>query len=521
MNNLIILILIGLGGLGLGTLVGWIIRKGIVGKQLNSAESNAKKIINDADREAESRKKEGILEVKEEMHKLRTGFEKETSGRRVELQELEKRMMQKESSLDRKVETLDKKDLEIEKKKKYVISKEKWISDESDKLNQVKEEQKKVLERLAKMTPEEAKNILLSRMEEEVKKEGMSMMKKIEQQTIETADRKSKRILSQAIQKAASEFTADVTVSTVALPDDEMKGRIIGREGRNIKAFETATGVDLIIDDTPEALTLSAFDGVRREVARVSLERLIADGRIHPTRIEETVIKAREEMDGHLKEVGEQAAYELDIQGIHPEIIKLIGRLRYRTSYGQNVLQHSVEVAKAARVMALELKLDAGFAARAGLLHDIGKAVDHDVEGTHAKIGADLAKKHEESDKIVNAIAAHHEDCPVETIEAILIQAGDAVSASRPGARRESLEFYLKRLENLEKIAESFPGVEKSYAIQAGREIRIIVDPGRVDDDMAMQMARDIARKVEHELKYPGQIKVTVVREVRSVEVAR
>lgn len=519
MDNLIVFV--GLGAVVLGIIIGWIIRVIAAGRQLNSAESNVKRIIDDAQKEYESKKKEGILEAKEEMHKSRMNFDRETKSRRTELQEFEKRVMQKETNLDRKVDMLEKKELELDKKVKYISSKEKWVTEESGRLSQVKEEQKKVLERLAKMTPEEAKKILLSRMEEEVKREGMTLIRKIEQQAIETADRKAKRILSQAIQKSASEYTADITVSTVSLPDDEMKGRIIGREGRNIKAFETASGVDLIIDDTPGAITLSAFDGVRREIARVSLERLIADGRIQPARIEETVKKAGEEMDEHLKEVGEQAAYDLNVQGLNSELFKLIGRLRYRTSYGQNVLQHSIEVAKAVKVMAAELKLDVNLAVRAGLLHDIGKAIDHDVEGTHAKIGADLTKKYEESDKVVNAIAAHHEDCPAETIEAVLIQAGDAISASRPGARRESLEFYLKRLENLEKIAESFPGVEKSYAIQAGREIRIIVDPANVDDDMSAQMAREVAKRVEQELKYPGQIKVTVVREVRSVEVAK
>jgi len=519
MNNMVFIT--AAAGLAAGVLLGWLMRMAFAKKQLASAELNAKKIIEEAKRESEAKKKEGLLEVKDELHKSRINFENETKNRRLELQNYEKRVIQRETFVDRKLEMVEKREIELDKKEKSIVTKENWLNEESNRLSQVKEEQQKVLERLARMTPEEAKKILLSRMEEEVKKEGISLMRKIEQAAIETAERKSKRILSQAIQKCASEYTADIAVSTVSLPDDEMKGRIIGREGRNIKAFETATGVDLIIDDTPGAITLSAFDGVRREVARVSLERLIADGRIHPARIEETVTKAKEEMEAHIKDVGEQAVYDLSIQGIHPELIKLLGRLRYRTSYGQNVLQHSIEVARAAKVIANELKLDGNLAARAGLLHDIGKAIDHDIEGTHAKIGSDLAKKYEEADNIVNAIAAHHEDCPVETIEAILVQASDAISASRPGARRESLEFYLKRLENLEKIAESFPGVDKSYAIQAGREIRIIVDPVKITDDQAVQMARDIARRVEQELKYPGQIKVTVVRELRSVEVAR
>ena len=504
-----------------GIILGYLFRFMYARNKLNSAEQDARKIMEEAKREAEAKKKEGMLEVRDEMHRVRVEFEKETHNRRVELQALEKRLMQREESMDRKADILEQKEVELDKKDKRVISREKWLNDESQNLTAVKEEQKKVMERLARMSQGEAKKLLLSRMEEEARKEGLAIIKKVEQETLETADRKAKKILSHAMQRCAAEYTAEITVSTVPLPDDEMKGRIIGREGRNIRAFETATGVDVIIDDTPEAITLSAFDGVRREIARVSLERLIADGRIHPARIEEIVEKAKKEMEVHLKEVGEQAAIEFGLQNLNHEIAKMIGRLRYRTSYGQSVLQHSTEVAKIAGVMASELGLDVKFAWRAGLFHDIGKAIDRDVEGTHAQIGADLLKKYNESPRIINAVAAHHEDCPAETIEAILIQSADAVSAARPGARRESLEYYLKRLENLEKIATSFQGVEKAYAIQAGREVRIIVTPESVDDNKAYQLARDIARKIETEMQYPGQIKVTVIREVRSVEVAK
>jgi ribonuclease Y len=510
-----------MGYILLGILVGYILRFIYAKFQASSVEARAKRIIDSAEREAEAKKKEGLLEIKDEMHRARIKFEEETRSRRQELENLEKRLAQKDENLDRKLDILERKEREIEKKERYILGKEKYLEEEAKRLAQVKEEQKRVLERLARMTPEEAKKVLLASMEEEAKREGATIIRRMEQEAIESGTRRAKEILSQAIQRCAVEHTADITVSTVSLPDDEMKGRVIGREGRNIRAFENATGVDLIIDDTPEAITLSAFDGVRREIARVALERLIADGRIHPARIEEVVEKVKKEMENHLKSVGEQAAFDIGVQGLHPEIIRLIGRLKYRSSYGQNVLQHSLEVAYIASVLASEVGVDAKFARRAGLIHDIGKSIDRDVEGTHAQIGADLARKYNESPKMVNAIAAHHEDCPAQSIEAILLQAADAVSAARPGSRRESLEYYLKRLENLEKVAHSFRGVEKAYAIQAGREIRIIVEPEEVEDSMVQNLAREIAKKIEKELEYPGQIKVTVIRETRAVETAK
>jgi len=515
------MILVILGCLLLGIVLGYILRFIYARFQASSVEAQAKRIIDSAQREAEAKKKEGILEIKDEMHKTRVKFEEETRSRRQELENLEKRLGQKDENLDRKVDILERKEREIEKKERYILGKEKHLEEESKRLTQVQEEQKRVLERLARMTPEEAKKVLLASMEEEAKREATTIVRRMEQEAVEMGAGKAKEILSQAIQRCAVEHTADITVSTVSLPDDEMKGRVIGREGRNIRAFENATGVDLIIDDTPEAITLSAFDGVRREIARVALERLIADGRIHPARIEEVVEKVKKEMEAHLKSVGEQSAFDIGVQGLHSEIIRLIGRLKYRTSYGQNVLQHSLEVAYLASVLANELGVDAKFARRAGLIHDIGKSIDRDVEGTHAQIGADLARKYNESPKMANAIAAHHEDCPAQSIEAVLLQAADAISASRPGSRRESLEYYLKRLEKLEKLANSFRGVEKAYAIQAGREIRIIVEPEEVEDSMVQDLARGIAKKIEKEIEYPGQIKVTVIRETRAIETAK
>ncbi len=515
------LILIGFGGLILGVIAGYFIRMLIAKLKIGLAEANAKRILNEAEREAESKRKEGILEIKEETHKARLEFERETHDRRQELQKLEKRLIQKEENLDHKVDILERKEREIGNKERNINNREKVLKDEEQRLVKESEEQKKILQRLANMTTEEAKKILLSQMEEEAKRDGALMIKRVEQQAREEATKKAKEIVGLAIQRCAAEHTMDITVTTVPLPNDEMKGRIIGREGRNIRTIETLTGVDLIIDDTPEAITLSAFDGVRREIARIAVEKLISDGRIHPGRIEEVITKVEKEMDENLKNIGDEAAFELGISNIHPEIIKILGRLKYRTSYGQNVLQHSKEVAALAGVLAGELGVDIQLAKRAGLLHDIGKAVSHEVEGTHAKIGADLAKKYNENPKVINAIDAHHEDIAADSIEAVLIAAADAISASRPGVRRESLEHYVKRLENLEKLADSFRGVEKAYAIQAGREIRIIVDADTVDDVIAAQLARDIAKKIEKELEYPGQVKVTVIREVRAVEVAK
>jgi len=514
-------LLVVIGCLFLGILIGYILRFIYARLQASSVEAQAKRIIESAQREAEAKKKEGLLEIRDEMQRARIKFEEETRSRREELENFEKRLAQKDENLDRKVDILERKEREIDKKEKYILGKERYLEEEARRLTQVKEEQKRVLERLARMTPEEAKKVLLANMEEEAKREVTAIIRRMEQEAIEMGTIRAKEILGQAIQRCAADYTADITVSTVSLPDDEMKGRVIGREGRNIRAFENATGVDLIIDDTPEAITLSAFDGVRREIARVALERLIADGRIHPARIEEVVEKVKKEMEMHLKSVGEQVAFDVGVQGLHAEIIRLIGRLKYRTSYGQNVLEHSLEVAHIASVLAEEVGVDAKFARRAGLIHDIGKSIDRDVEGTHAQIGADLVRKYNESPKMVNAIAAHHEDCPAQSIEAVLLQAADAVSASRPGSRRESLEYYLKRLEKLEKIANSFRGVEKAYAIQAGREVRIIVEPEEVEDSMVQDLAREIAKKIEKEVEYPGQIKVTVIRETRAIETAK
>jgi ribonuclease Y len=505
------------GGVGLGVLA----RRYWFERNTNDLREQGKAIIGEARKEAETIKKEAILQAKDTLFQMKADFEKETKETRRELQSLEKRLLQKEEHLDRKSETLDKRESAISKKEKTLGQQEKEISDKEKEVQRLLEEQLAKLESLSGISAQEAKEMVIRAIENEARHEAALLVKKIETEAREMADRKAKDVISVAIQRYAGDYVAEKTVSVVNLPNEEMKGRIIGREGRNIRTLEATTGVDLIIDDTPEAVILSGFNPIRREVARMSLERLISDGRIHPARIEEIVEKVNIEVENTIRESGEQAAFDVGVHGIHPELIKLLGKLKYRTSYAQNVLQHSREVAFLAGVMAAELGLNEKQAKRAGLLHDIGKSVDHEVEGPHAVIGADLAKKYGESHGIIHAIAAHHEDVAAEDVLAVLVQAADALSGARPGARKELLETYVKRLEDLEKIACSFSGVAKAYAIQAGRELRIIVESGAVGDADVVLLSRDIAKKIESDLTYPGQIKVTVIREIRSVEYAK
>jgi ribonucrease Y len=519
--NLIVAIVLIIVTTGLGFLVGFFYRKHLMESHIESLEILGKKILDEARKEAENIKKESRLQAKDHLYQLKQEVEKETQERRQELLMLERRFLQKEENLEKKTSLLDERETEINKKTKQIGQQEKSLLDKEERYQQLIAEQNARLEQLAGLTAQEAKDLLLRTMEREVRTEAARMVKRIDTEARETASRKAREITALAIRRYASDHVAEQTVSVVPLPNEEMKGRIIGREGRNIRALEAATGVDIIIDDTPEAVILSAFNPVRREVARMSLERLITDGRIHPGRIEEIVAKVAQEMEEKIRSAGEEAAFDAGVHGLHPEIIKLLGKLKYRTSYAQNVLQHSLEVCYLCGIMAAELGLNEKHARRAGLLHDIGKAVDHEAEGVHAIIGADLAKRFGESAKVVHAIAAHHEDVPTESIVAILVQAADTLSGARPGARREMLETYIKRLEDLERVARSFNGISKSYAIQAGREIRLIVESDKVNDEEAAMLSRDVAKKIEHELTYPGQVKVMVIRETRAVEYAR
>ena len=509
-----------LGGLFL-FIVGYLLRKYTAGMKVKRAEDKAKTIITHSKAEAERRSREAALQAKDMLLKMRTEFEEETKERRKELLIMERRLMQKEENIDRKVELIDQKGRELKKTEASIRQKKEEIDNQKAELDRLLVEEKQRLENISGMSKEQAKASLVQKMEEEAKTEAAYTIKRIQEETRDKADKEARKIVGLAIQKCAVDHTVDTTVSVVNLPSEEMKGRIIGREGRNIRALEMATGVDVIIDDTPEAVIISGFDKYRREIAKRSLERLLEDGRIHPGRIEEVVAKVKKEMEAMIKEDGENTLLDMGIHGVHAEVVKLLGRLKFRTSYGQNVLQHSKETAMLMATMAGELRLDVRLAKRIGLLHDIGKAVSHEMEGTHSKLGADLAKKFGEPEIVVHAIEAHHNDVEPRTLLAVLIQAADAVSASRPGARRETLESYVKRLGDLEAIANSFPGVEKTYAIQAGREIRIMVKPEKVDDARTAIMALEIKKRIESELQYPGQVKVVVIRETRSVEYAR
>ena len=494
--------------------IGATYRKKVAEREIGSAEDEATRIINEAIRSGESKKKEMLLEAKDEIHKSRTEHEKEVKERRSELSKQERRLQQKEEALDKKMDAFERKEEDLAKKQAAVTATQ-------NEVNLIKKSQMDVLEKISGLTQDQAKQYLLDSVESEVRHETAMKIKEVETQMKEEAERTAREIIATAIQRCAADHAAETTVSVVPLPNDEMKGRIIGREGRNIRTLETITGVDLIIDDTPEAITVSSFDPVRREIARLALEKLIADGRIHPTRIEDMVEKARREVDRTIKEEGERACYETGVHNLHPELVKILGRQKFRTSYGQNVLNHSIEVAHISGLLAAELGVDVPLAKRAGLLHDLGKAVDHEMEGSHVQLGVELARKYKESPAVVHAIEAHHGDVEPQTVIACLVQAADAISAARPGARRENVENYIRRLEKLEELTGSYPGVEKTYAIQAGREVRIMVKPEEVSEDSMILLARDIARKLEAELEYPGQIKVNVIRETKAVDYAK
>ena len=501
-------------GLGIGVVIGIIYRKKVAEQAIGSAEAEATRLINEAIRGGENKKKEMLLEAKDEIHRSRTEYEKEVKERRAELSKQERRLEQKETTLDKKTEAFERKEEELNKRLQKV-------ADTQAKADEVLAAQEAKLEELSGLTQEQAKQYLLESVENEVRHESAMKIKEIEAQLKDNAENLAREVIATAIQRCAADHAAETTVSVVPLPNDEMKGRIIGREGRNIRTLETITGVDLIIDDTPEAITVSSFDPVRREIARLALEKLIQDGRIHPTRIEDMVEKARREVDRTIREEGERACYETGVHNLNPELIKILGRQKYRTSYGQNVLNHSMEVSHIAGLLASELGVDVTLAKRAGLLHDLGKSVDHEMEGSHVQLGADLARKYKENPVIVNAIEAHHGDVEPKTIIAVLVQAADAISAARPGARRENVENYIRRLQKLEELTGTWPGVDKAYAIQAGREIRIMVKPEVVTEDNMILLARDIAKKIEQELEYPGQIKVNVIRETKAVEYAK
>ena len=494
--------------------IGVIYRKKVAEREISSAEDEARRIINEAIKGGENKKREMLVEAKEEIHKNRTEYEREVKERRADLQKQERRLQQKEESLDKKTDAFERKEEDLRKRQASVVATQEEVS-------LIKKSQLEMLEKISGLTQDEAKHQILSSLENECRHDAALKIKEIEAETKENADRMAREIISIAIQRCAADHAAEATVSVVPLPNDEMKGRIIGREGRNIRTLESITGVDLIIDDTPEAITVSSFDPVRREIARLALEKLIADGRIHPTRIEDLVEKARKEVDRVIKQEGERAAFETGVNNLHPELIKLLGRQKYRTSYGQNVLNHSIEVAHIAGLLASELGVDIPLAKRAGLLHDLGKSVDHEMEGSHVQLGVELARKYNESPDVIHAIEAHHNDVEPRTVIACLVQAADAISAARPGARRENVENYIRRLEKLEELTSTYPGVEKSYAIQAGREVRIMVKPEEVSEDNMILLARDLAKKIENELEYPGQIKLNVIRETKAVEYAK